>query len=875
MRVSFSKYSSGMLLAILLEMAAASPAWSQAAQKPVPGVGDYGRWGKLDLERMSPDGRFVSFTMHYPGAVDTLFVKDNKSGAMVSFADGKNGIFTDDGRFIYKSLDSSLCILNLKGGISSAIADVKDYRYISERNMLIYSGSEGGRDYLGIKSLAGNAQAKVWDVTAYACNEKAGAILCSRKSGGWAELVSVSLEGRLQQDVLMPGKPGEFTNLAWKPSGDAVAFLHSPTGEGSPPVLCHYDIPSGKLRVFDPAEESSFPSGYSISRIGSSNLKVSPDGERVFFKIEHKGEPPIAPGSVQIWNAADKYLYPVRRRADGGVKYAKLAVWLPRTGHFEVISDNTYSEAMLVGDDRYVIMIAPDRHEPQWNYYALRDYMLYDLVSGGKKVFLEKQSIESDHFATSPASRHVMYFRDGHWWLYDLHTASHTNITRRIDSDFVREGMDVTSGAMAWGHGGWTADDRSVLFYDKHDIWMYDTKTGAAKRLTNGKEDGLTYRVAPPENGTTGYTVNYDGQQSRLLDSDGISFEITGRGQSGYCLFSFKDGCVSKLVMDKKITAMVKASASPVFTYIEQDFNKPPAVMVNNGGRVQNAYQSNPHHFTFEWGKSELISYRNSKGRKLDAALYYPAGYRAGIRYPMIVYIYDTQAAKVHNYVPPSLGNSNGMNITNYTLDGYFVLVPDIAYEVGGPGYSATDCVVSVTREVLSRNCVDSARIGLIGHSFGGYETDFIITQTDLFTAAVSGAAITDLPSSYLYASWNYSRPNFWHYEYGQLRMGSGLFDDFPGYVSNSPVYHAAKVRTPLLSWTGEDDRQVHYYQSIEFYLALRRLKKEHIMLIYPGQGHAVSGQQAQDLTIRVGQWFGYYLKGCEPPEWLKADLPH
>jgi dipeptidyl aminopeptidase/acylaminoacyl peptidase len=320
---------------------------------------------------------------------------------------------------------------------------------------------------------------------------------------------------------------------------------------------------------------------------------------------------------------------------------------------------------------------------------------------------------------------------------------------------------------------------------------------------------------------------------------------------------------------------MIKGNTASTIAYVEQDFDMPPAIMISSGAHTTKAFQSNPHHYNYPWGKSELITYRNSKGRQLNAALYYPAGYNPEFKYPMVVSIYDRRANLVHNYASPSMENSDGFNAANLTSSGYFVLMPDIAYEIGSPGYSATDCVVSLVKEVLAKGQVDPARIGLIGHSYGGYETDFIITQTDIFAAAVAGAAITDLQSSYLYASWNYKKPNFWHYEYNQLRMGGSIFNNYLGFISNSPTYHAEKVKTPLLSWTGQNDMQVHYYQSIEFYLALRRLGKEHIMLIYPGQGHALADHTAQvDLTEKIEAWFGYHLKGDEKPQWCKADLP-
>jgi dipeptidyl aminopeptidase/acylaminoacyl peptidase len=75
-------------------------------------------------------------------------------------------------------------------------------------------------------------------------------------------------------------------------------------------------------------------------------------------------------------------------------------------------------------------------------------------------------------------------------------------------------------------------------------------------------------------------------------------------------------------------------------------------------------------------------------------------------------------------------------------------------------------------------------------------------------------------------------------------------------------VLLAQNVTTPLLAWTGEEDKQVHYFQSIEFYFALRRLKKEHTLLIYPEESHTITDREKQaDLTKRIEAWFAKYLK--------------
>ena len=266
--------------------------------------------------------------------------------------------------------------------------------------------------------------------------------------------------------------------------------------------------------------------------------------------------------------------------------------------------------------------------------------------------------------------------------------------------------------------------------------------------------------------------------------------------------------------------------------------------------------------------------YTNSAGVRLKSVLYYPANYDASKKYPMVVEIYELQSSLLHNYVNPTERNQDGINVANLTSKGYFVLRPDIVYGKGNPGVSAADCTIAATNEVVRREMVDSSRIGLAGHSFGGYEVNFIITQTSLFAAAVSGCGIADVPAHYLSIGWNLGKPEIFRFENQQWRMGKSLFDDWDGYQRNSPVRHAAKITTPLLLWTGEDDRQVHYHQSIAFYLALKRLNKKQILLVYPKEEHNMEQPKNQrHLTVHIEDWFDYFLKGDRSKEWISRGI--
>lgn len=128
--------------------------------------------------------------------------------------------------------------------------------------------------------------------------------------------------------------------------------------------------------------------------------------------------------------------------------------------------------------------------------------------------------------------------------------------------------------------------------------------------------------------------------------------------------------------------------------------------------------------------------------------------------------------------------------------------------------------------------------------------------------------------SSYLYIGATFARPDFYRAEYDQLRIGKSLFEDMQSYLKNSPVLLAANVKTPLLGWTGKEDRHIHALQSIEFYMALRRLNKIHTLLVYPKEGHNLDNKENQrDLSNRIMQWFDYYLKGSIKQDWMKSDL--
>ncbi|MGH2666915.1 S9 family peptidase [Flavobacterium sp.] len=829
---------------------------------------DYHLWSSLKVERLSENAKWISFSLYYENGNDTLFVKSTKGAPTYSFPKASKGTFSGDRWFLAMNPKAELKILNLLTSKQETLEGIIKYD-LKEDEVIILTKKQDGKKQLLIRNLRTNKTILLNNIDNYWYNPKSGSIVYSAKSENIATIAIIDLRDKRINTITSSSDTAGYSDIAWQDNGNSIAFLEQPVDRKTKRTcIGYYKISEQKLFVFNPAFQEDFPADTEIMSSSFANLQIAQDGQRVFFGLQ-KISTPSDITQVQIWNTSDTFIYPSKVQIDNWDKIPKVAVWWPEQNRFRCITDNEFPHLMLTGDQKQALFFNPQRYEPQANYDGNLDFYISELSTGKRKLVLENQSGNSQWTSVSPAGKYVVYFKNKHWWVYDILTGLHRNLTKELGVSFSDNESDWPEEASPYGHPGWTDGDKTLFVYDKYDIWSIANDGSTAFRLTNGRENQTTYRIVSRSKDES-MKMNYDGTCKELIGAnDRLLTKIESLEHTGYCFWDKKNGL--QPLLDKKMhtSQFIASQRNEAHVYVEENFNAPPRLLFkeNRNAKERVLFQSNPQHFKYNWGTSKLITYANSKGTVLNGILYYPANYDADKKYPMIVHLYEKQSKELYNYVNPSVNNPAGFNIANFTSKGYFVFLPDIAYEIGNPGSSAVDCVVSATRKVIACEPVDSSLIGLIGHSFGGYETDYIITQTNMFKTAVAGAAITDYVSGYLYVS-DMQRPNFWHYEFGQLRMGKSLYENYTEYLQNSPIYHAEKVHTPLLSWAGEQDYHVHYYQSIEFHLALRRLGKVNTMLIYPGENHVLMEEKNQrDLTERIEQWFDYYLKRVKKPK--------
>lgn len=821
---------------------------------------DYDRWGTLEIKNISPLGKWTSYEMTYDSGKDTLFLQQTSGKKCFSFPKGKQGIFGGEKWFGFIK-EANLTLVDLKNFSSKQIKNVKRFELVNGGAYVVTHHLDNS---LKIRDLKVFLLDSIGSVNNYSMNHKRDALIYNQELDG--SFVAGCVRFKDYDHSIVTQSKSNFDSFTWNYNGTLVVFSN---GSG----LEYYNLTDKRLFTFDITSLSDYL-GAHILKSGLTGFRISNDGDRVFFSVAKSL--PIIPKTkvapVEVWNGNDSIFYTVRQEL-ATRDTPKLVVWQPLTGQTRILSDDVLYKVRLTGNGNYVLLSNPFSYGLEPAYYEKVDYYLKDVKTGAQQLFLKKQSHDSNLVCVGPFNDLIVAYVDKNWWLYNPADGSKRNLTQAISAVWDNDNVDAPRQFGTFGLAGWTADGKSVLLYDAYDIWQVSLDGTSFSRLTFGREQQIVYRINRMElekiksrSYDSGLVSLINLEEKFLLDCVGEN------GSSGYALYNKSKG-VTMLTFENKYLSGIKRSANNSFVFSTETFSQSPQVtFVKEGCSSKTLFKSNKQQSSYYYGHSELISYKDGKGRQLKGVLFYPANYRQGKHYPMLVHVYEKLASKLHWYVNPSLYNGQGFSVTHSTLNGYFVLMPDIFYELGSTGQSAADCIVSATKSVIQNYPVDARRIGLIGHSFGGFETLFTITQSNLFAAAVSGAGVSDPIKHYFELDKNGSpgKDSMWKFESQQMRFGDSFFNMKEAYLSNSALINADKITTPLLQWFGKEDKVIPGDQSIALYLALRRLRKPTVLLQYPDEAHNLWARENQiDLTVRISQWFDYYLKDKKDVAWI------
>ena len=900
------------------------------AKKPVS-YQAYDGWRSIQDTRLARDGSWLVYALVPQDGDGEIVALNLKSGAEYRHPRGKDPVISADGRFVIftvappkvdidkarkdkkKTEDqpkSGIGIMNLATGGVATAERVKSFKVPEDGGSCIAylleppqkkpdakaaednkegeakpeedkdskkkeKKKEPGTDLI-IRELATGAQTTIAEVSEYvwAKNGNWLAYAVSSKTPA-SDAAFARKSGDSASRALATGQ-GNYKGFAFDEKGAQLAFVSDKDeykSEASPYQLYLWDTAAETAGEIVPAA-AGLPAGTSVSENGK--LEFSKDGARLFFgtapapKAEAKDA--TEPLKVDIWNYRDAELQPMQKaRLEEEKKRNYRAVYHVMDKRFVQLASADMPTITTVDPGSRALGSAdvPYRQLISWdgNY---SDYYIVDLGDGSRRKILEKQ-----HFGAtlSPGGNYTLYFddKDSAWHTLRLSDGKSFNLTSKLGVSFQEEDWDTPDQPRPCGSAGWTEGDKSVLLYDRYDIWEAQPDGSAARMLTRGlgrnKKITFRYQKLDPEEKTL------SASKPLLLHAVNTDSKASGYYRAGSAGGSEPAALV---MIEKAFGSLIKARNADTLVFTLSRFEEFPDLWHSDGNfaGMKKISHANPQQAEFIWGRSELIDYRNTDGKMLRAILTKPEDFNPAKKYPLMVYIYEELTNGLNRYIPPAPATS--INITRYVSNGYIVLQPDIVYQTGYPGESALKCVIPAIQKVLDLGFVDPGRIGIQGHSWGGYQISYMITRTNIFRAVEAGASVVNMISAYGGIRWGTGMSRAFQYEKTQSRIGAPPWLRPMQFIENSPIFWVEKVQTPYLTIANDEDDAVPWYQGIEFFTALRHLGKEAYMFSYNGEKHGLRERENQKhWTVHLDEFFDHYLLGKPTPDWMEKGVPY
>ncbi|WP_188937854.1 alpha/beta hydrolase family protein [Puia dinghuensis] len=842
-------------------------------------------WPEVHFQGITNNGEYVAYTIHSEIS-DSLVLYSTITGARLFFTGVNSCYFTQDSkRAIYRKGDS-ICIMELhqpsKVQYITGVSSEQVVKCGRDQDLLVYHLKQRPGES-NIKMMEGDKDYALPAVEAYWVNSERSVLIFenTRITAGIInhELHWLDVATGLDSMIWKGDKVGQL--LIDGDSGRCVFYIPRSQESSANSIWLYRKGDTAAHRI---ADDRSFgmDSGICVTGIICFN---SIDNRTYVGLKKFAGKRAVGHDlPVGVWSYKDaklqsRQLFEFHEHANGDKE--SMAVIN--------INDKTifclHDDEGLVGipfSDRKTNFVLLARHgdgdlenEWNWNKNCWTSVYLFSLKDGTRRLLNQGfgPGYRSEYLLSY--NENYIYFYDAatkNYWCYRIADSSRMNMTSEVNAKWIEleRGDEPDSAHDIYGFAGWIRNSDALLVYDRNDIFRLDpTSKTKVLCLTNGKSNGqdLVYRIHP----LTPMPI-VDLHQNVLLNV----FDRNSKKQ-GLINLSFDSlmsaNHVSLEPFAWEQSAPVKARDTNLYVVgrmtAEQSMNLFLTTDFSHYTRISNIFPER----NFNWLTTELVTWKTFDGTIDQGILYKPENFDPHKKYPMLIHYYERKSDNLHNFIRPEPSNSE-LNIPFFVSHGYLVFTPDIHYKVGRPGKSAYNAIVSGALYLASRSYVDDKKMGLQGFSFGGFETNYVITHSHLFAAAMSVSGMSDFISAYgsiIYDGTSRQR----QYELYRDRMGTTPWQRPDLYIENSPVLRADKVTTPLLMMANTEDANVPVQQGIEFFTALRRLGKKVWMLQYDGENHNLAGQLAKkDLTERMFQFFNYYLKGEPAPKWMTKGIP-
>jgi dipeptidyl aminopeptidase/acylaminoacyl peptidase len=912
---------------------------AQAPAKKQLEPADLVHWNQVQSPKISNDGNWVAYTLKAEEGDGKLYVWNAVKGTTRTYDRGEGAAFSADNQFLAFKIkpfeDSikaqrrrkmkkeeltkdSLGILHLGTGAFTKVPDVKSFAMPEEWDgWLAYQleplkpkeepkpaadstatstekpkkkkekkESKDNGSKLVVLDMAMQRSDTIPFVRDYQLPKNSARILVNTSGSADSLLAEGVYLFDCKKRELKPlvRQKGDYKSLTFNEEGTELAFfanLDTTKAQVPPFALLYWEVGMNEAQILADSASEFLPKNWRLSENGTPTF--SKDGSKLYFGI---APPPILQDTnllddeivnVEVWASTDARLHTNQKTlVEQERKRSYDVVWHVQQDRFVPLAkedmpdlnfapDRNANVALGFNDQPYLQLIS-------WEGEGRRDVWLVDLTTGSRKEITKDLR---GNPRLSPDGAYAFWYNDidTAWYAYSVKMGETHRLTDNRTVSFADERNDVPDYPSAYGFATWVADSTgastSLLVYDRFDIWQLDpTGRTAATKLTNGRESQTQYRFVrldPEERYVTPGQRLFLHIFDEKTKAEGYGSLVLGVGQP-----------IQLVKEDFAFSNPTKAKEADKLLFTKENFQTFPDLLFSDFSfqKIKKASNANPQQSDYRWGSIELVEWTSLDGQRLQGLLVKPADFDPKKQYPMLVNFYERNSDELHQHRAPYPHRST-INYAYYASRGYLIFNPDITYRTGYPGESCYNAVVPGVTSLIEKGFVDKARIGLQGHSWGGYQVAYLTTKTDLFRCAESGAPVVDMFSAYGGIRWATGLSRMFQYEHQQSRIGGTIWEYPLRYIENSPLFSLDKVNTPLLIMSNDNDGHVPWYQGIEYFTALRRLGKPAWLLNYNDEPHwPLKLQNRKDFQLRMSQFFDHYLMDKPEPQWMVRGVP-
>ena len=893
--MSLKSIGSSTLLLISAALLLVSPLYAQ--DKPLITPQDFGKWESISATHLSPDGKWLAYALSRVNEENETRIRGGANDTTIVIPFGTQLLFTADSKWVAcligvapkerdrllkekKPVRNSFVARNLETGESFTIADVASFTLSGDAHFIAISRYPADGKHTAdvlVQNLATGTRLMFSNVSEHAWNDtKPMLAFAVAVEGGIGNGVQL-FDGSTNTVRVLESSPSLYRSLTWRAKSDDIALLRTKIdkefSDTAHAIVAWVGVSANSApKNFDAV--SGMPAGTRVTDYRRPSW--SKDGSILYLGLRKRDALADAPkksedkfSDVEVWHPKDIHVIPDQRSSEQrDLRSTMLGAWKVGDNKVVQIGSEGGTQATVLDGDRF----ATELDAKPYAFGTMfgrrdNDVWLVETMTGGRTKVLEKIRFFA---GADPTGKRLGWFDGRNYWTMNIADGSRVNVTAKLTAvqkvGFVDLDDDHPNNVRPpIGTVNWSRDGMTMFVNSEYDVWAVAADGSGGKRLTNGANAGVVYRLVS----FTGFGST---ATDRAIDADKpVYLSMFGKRtkKSGYARIAPNGEFKQLLFADASYASISRADSTDTFVFTRQRFDESPnAFVASDFTSAKQMSATNAFQKDYAWGKAELMNFTSTIGVPLQAILYYPANYDTKKKYPMIVYTYELLTSGLHRYIAPRENDYYNTNV--FTQNGYFVLMPDIVFRPREPGVAVLHSVEPAVRAVIKRGLVDSARVGHAGHSQGGYEAAYLATHSKLFATAVMGSGISDMISFAGQMHWG-SVPEFDHWETGQFRMQVPPWEDMPAMVRNSPLdkIHEMPARSVLVEIGGEDPT-VDMRQGVEFYNYARRAKKNVVMLLYPGEGHSLAKKEnAIDYERRILQWFAHYLKGEPAAKWI------